>query len=347
MNHRSSISNLQPQSSSLSSSSSFATSTIDNMDYYDDDDLDKMTKHFTKLCYVSSLSYLPIETIPQSDYYKEHVPSLRPIIQVVEPTTESGATIFVDESENDSTSIIVACRGSATIHNFATNLQFQLVPMSDNIWSNGDDLMRRPKVHEGFQLASIGLWEQLEPILTDIMKNNKKQYNEIIFTGHSLGGGTAELCALQYAVNAVDGGGGGPASASATTGLEENMEVVTFAGPMIGDSNFASYMNEKVSTLSSLLLSPNSNNDIYHVVHDKDPILSNNGPLWKQLGFVRSGVEISCDPYQPRLLFMTTTSSDSNDPTNDVGSRSKGFTIPPWNIVDHCKYLGLYVGPRL
>eukprot|EP00568_Trieres_chinensis_P006100 CAMPEP_0183302600 /NCGR_PEP_ID=MMETSP0160_2-20130417/8322_1 /TAXON_ID=2839 ORGANISM="Odontella Sinensis, Strain Grunow 1884" /NCGR_SAMPLE_ID=MMETSP0160_2 /ASSEMBLY_ACC=CAM_ASM_000250 /LENGTH=153 /DNA_ID=CAMNT_0025465387 /DNA_START=83 /DNA_END=540 /DNA_ORIENTATION=+ len=106
------------------------------------------TPRLTRLCYASSLSYLPLDAIPSSPY-AGLVPGLTPLVQVVEPTTESGATVFVDSGARDPTTeseaadvgdagagaspsrerrIVVAFRGSATPRNFATNLRFGLVP---------------------------------------------------------------------------------------------------------------------------------------------------------------------------------------------------------------------------
>ena len=90
---------------------------------------------------------------------------------------------------------------------------------------------------------------------------------------------------------------------------------------MAWDAAFAHYVtNEALSGVP-----------ITHLVHKSDPILQNNGPLWTQLGFKQTGLEVWCDPYE-QLLY------------------EEAAAAPPdglaWNIVDHCKYLGVFVGPR-
>jgi len=63
-----------------------------------------------RLAMASSLSYLSIEKIKQSPYYDEC--KLEPIIQVVDPKSESGATIFrvIDNSNNDNNSwLCIGC----------------------------------------------------------------------------------------------------------------------------------------------------------------------------------------------------------------------------------------------
>lgn len=278
--------------------SSSDTSAISSSSEHDIDQL-------VKLCYASSLSYLPIDSISSSPY-ADVAQSLRPITQVVEPTTESGATLFECTEEGDDT-IIVACRGSATPRNFVTNLRFQLKPLSKKLIANSEEEDARG--HEGFQEAAAGLWERLEPNLMGgtIGGRNRK----IIFTGHSLGAGTSEMTALH--------------AAAASTGGTEISQITTFGGPCIGDAAFVRHVNDGAL----------ANTDIKHIVHDYDPILFNNGPLWKKLGFERSGMTLECDPHEARIL-----SKERNDNT-------LGLRIPPFNILDHCKYLGVFVGPRL
>ena len=140
-----------------------------------------------RLAQASSLSYLSIDKIPSSPYYQSS--QLRPVFQVVDPQSESGATIFVDES-----SIIVACRGSANLKNFGTNLKFGLVPAT----KLSDDVPEDALVHEGFQDASLGLWNELRPKLSNVLSSdNGVTKRDIVFTGHSLGGGEWKLMCYQ------------------------------------------------------------------------------------------------------------------------------------------------------
>ena len=276
--------------------------------------------HLLTLCYASSLSYLPIESILSSDY-AVRVPGLKPILQVMEPRTESGATVF--EVQGDGDALIVACRGSATVRNFATNLRFGLRPVPEKFDSPN------ARCHEGFQEAAEGLWERLGPHLLGGEAGEKKR-REILFTGHSLGGGTAEICALHAASDLAAMTDQSSLSARGGRSATRITEVTTFGGPRIGDAGFAQCVNE-----GALL----SGATIRHLVHGADPILANNNPLWDRLGFVRSGAEIRCDPFKPRIL---AAHSDVDNENRDVG-----VSRVPWNIADHCRYLGIYLGPRL
>ena len=152
-----------------------------------------------RLAVASSLSYLPIDKIPTSPYYASS--KLDPIVQVVDPISQSGATLFRHIHDDDSLSYIVACRGSANLKNFGTNLQFGLVPATKLSFgkSKEEEVILPPKdalVHEGFQDASVGLCEELGPKLMNVLINDNNDIEttkDIVFTGHSLGGGEFDL----------------------------------------------------------------------------------------------------------------------------------------------------------
>ena len=111
-----------------------------------------------RLAKASSLSYLDMIRMASSSYLKTS--KLEPVIQVVDAGSQSGATIFrsPDDAEGGKHKLVVACRGSANLNNFATNLNFNLVPatqLSQNF------VPSNALVHEGFQMASLGLWREL------------------------------------------------------------------------------------------------------------------------------------------------------------------------------------------
>jgi len=248
----------------------------------------------------SSLSYLSIEKIKQSPYYDEC--KLEPIIQVVDPKSESGATIFrvIDNSNNDNNrehqQLVVACRGSANPKNFGTNLKFNLVPatrLSQNLPDNA-------LVHEGFQSAALGLWKELaQPLMKEMEK-----VSSVTFTGHSLGAATSLLTAVHY--QASNSGNRGPLP-----------DVITFGGPKLCNSELARHIrNESLSQCN-----------ILHLVHSSDPVLANNQKLWNDLGFENVGIELQCDPNKPIVYYR------------EDDAPKKGIA---WNIVDHCKYMVRY-----
>jgi len=252
-----------------------------------------------RLAMASSLSYLSVEKIKQSPYYNEC--KLEPITQVVDPTSESGTTIFrvIDNNNNDNNrehqQLVVACRGSANPKNFGTNLKFNLVPATR---LSQNHLPDNALVHEGFQSAALGLWKELaQPLMKEMEKTSS---SSVVFTGHSLGGATSLLTAVHYQASS---GNRGPLP-----------DVITFGGPKLCNSELARHIrNESLSQCN-----------ILHLVHSSDPVLANNQKLWNDLGFENVGIELQCDPNKPIVYYQE----------DDIPK--KGIA---WNIVDHCKYM--------
>ncbi len=249
---------------------------------------------------------------------------LKPLAQVVDPKTESGATIFEYNSEEEtksSTRLVVACRGSATPINFSTNLRFKLVPqvLVQDSTTNSDDSYL---VHEGFQDASIGLWKLLLQNLTPIVQGNNdnnnsssSKYSSIVFTGHSLGAATALLCATMYQ------------TIIESPNFPRLTGVITFGGPRLVNIPLAEHWNQSLFASCT----------VQNYVHAKDPILRQNGPLWDSLGFGMVGTEIPCEPFRAKAYWT---------PQQLEEYYSRDLPLA-WNILDHCNYLGIFVGPRL
>lgn len=228
-----------------------------------------------QLAQASSLSYLSMDSMTSSPYLE--MSKLTPIAQVLDRQSESGATIF---RTFDDTALVVACRGSATPLNFSTNLRFTLVPATQLTL---DFVPENALVHEGFQMASVGLWKEMSKSVINYLDSS---ISEIIFTGHSLGAATALLCATQY-----------------TNTFKEYLSpsVVTFGGPKLCNSIFARHLRQEVLKGCQIL----------HVIHTRDPVLANNKALWDSLGFESAGVEVECDPYSPIVW-------DRQDPSGTV-----------------------------
>lgn len=264
----------------------------------------------------SSLSYLPLtssdgsdaaRTMESSPYYCSN--KLEPLAQMVGRKTQSGATIFRSTIDPTKTTIVVACRGSATPINFSTNLRFKLVPLCST-----DDSSSTFLVHEGFQESSNELWELIADKLEKILDEETKDGRPIslVFTGHSLGAANALLCAAKYQQSFADRA---PLSA-----------VLTFGGPRLVNRALSDDWNQ------SLFSSP----VVRNYVHWRDPILRQNGPLWDSLGFGILGTEILCE-HDRAIAYHDRDSAPYDEPNLPLA----------WNILDHCSYLGIFVGPRL
>ena len=275
-----------------------------------------------RLAQASSLSYLSMDKIPSSPYYKTC--NLEPIAQVVDAESESGATIFktLNGNNNDTTQqqqqtkLIVACRGSANPKNFGTNLKFNLVPATR---LSQTTIPEEAMVHEGFQSASVGLWKVLSQQIAEQLADDSSisSSSEIIFTGHSLGAATALLCGVHYKASFCNNNKKGHPPPS----------IVSFGGPKLCNSILARYIRNDALGGCNIL----------HIVHKKDPVLANNQKLWDSLGFENVGIELECDPNSPRVYFDDT----------DVPNEKKSLFNFAWNVFDHCNYMGVFVGPRL
>lgn len=102
--------------------------------------------------------------------------------------------------------------------------------------------------------------------------------------------------------------------------MQPKSSIISFGGPKLCNSSFAKYL--RGTALKDC--------GVYHLVHDKDPVLANNQQLWDTLGFEHVGVEIECDPKSPVVYH-----------------EKRGGARLAWNILYHCYYLGVFVGPRL
>ena len=168
-----------------------------------------------------SLAFVP----PAGMRYEPYAKGLSCVAQIEDPGSQSGATVF----RTDAGATILACRGSASIKNFGTTTDIGPVPL---VAADGSRTSAR--VHRGFQRASTGMWPLLKPHLP--------ASGPLLLTGHSLGGGTATLLALQCHA----------------AGLEP--ELITVAGPRLGDAAFAAHYRERCG-------------DAVHLVHDADDVL--------------------------------------------------------------------------
>jgi hypothetical protein len=302
----------------------------------------------------------------RSPYYGKS--GLTPLLQVADPATESGATVFRwsgGGGDAAGTMIVVACRGSATPVNFFTNLKFELVPAdpqrmmmttaaaivpNDGGGGGGNATPDPPLlIHKGFQEAAVGLWDALRPRLYRVLEEELCGGGEsvrLVFTGHSLGAATATLCGYQYTLERRmrgSGGAGGeksstpsPSSASSTP-FPPLSAIITFGGPRLVNVAMARYMR-------NVLMSDGVDGDrrpaaggmgapprCCNLIHSYDPILQQNQPLWDALQFEAVGEERVCEPYRPTIYQTGQLRQD----------------VLAWNLLDHCWYLGIFVGPRI
>jgi len=140
----------------------------------------------------------------------------------LEPLLESWG--FTDFNSFDSPTIqgylangegftIVAFRGSdyAGVDDWVNNTDFDLV---------FDANIRGGQIHAGFQRAAESIWSQLQQLLKDYRRTG----DQLILTGHSLGGALAMLTAARFASESRS---------------DEVDAIYTFGQPRAGDRDFA------------------------------------------------------------------------------------------------------------
>ncbi|MQL96699.1 hypothetical protein Taro_029381 [Colocasia esculenta] len=132
------------------------------------------------------------------------------------------AFVGVDSNLN---SIVIAFRGTQehSIQNWVEDLFWKQLDLN---YPEVSDAM----VHHGFYSAYHNT--TMRPGILNAVNMAKKFYGDIgiIVTGHSMGGAMASFCALDLAVNQC----------------EDNVQLMTFGQPRIGNAAFASYFSKNV-----------------------------------------------------------------------------------------------------
>jgi len=164
-----------------------------------------------------------------------------------------GADYAMSARLRDDTLLIV-CRGTIGFtdnpNDWLNNLGTLLVPLasgkSGNVFSsmyNRVKNRKNPLVHSGFYDAANNLLESLTKEL--ISFRNSTPNGKVFLTGHSKGGAMAQILAAQVADLGF---------------AKEQIEVITFGSPKVGNHAFTEYIMEKAM--------------IKNIVNDKDAVPS-------------------------------------------------------------------------
>jgi hypothetical protein len=89
---------------------------------------------------------------------------------------------------------------------------------------------------------------------------------------------------------------------------------------------------------------------VYRITHPDDAILAMNEPMWVSRGFRHRTGEVVCSkteaPDAWRAVDLIPSAEAGREDENGVGW-TLFPRLPPVNMLDHCRYLGTYVGPRM
>ena len=132
---------------------------------------------------------------------------------------------------HDSGKLVIAFRGTSSKEDVYTDLMISreklpIAHMPESMW---------PLVHSGFSEQFFSVHKHLEASI--------KESESIVFCGHSLGGALATIGSLYYSFQYPD----------------KDIACVTFGSPRVGDAQFASYFDERIT-------------DSIRYVNDNDPI---------------------------------------------------------------------------
>jgi hypothetical protein len=210
----------------------------------------------------------------------------------------------------DLNAIIIAFRGTQehSIQNWVSDLFWKQLDLN---YPDMPDAM----VHHGFYSAYHNT--TVRPAVLAAVKRAKKSYGaniNIIVTGHSMGGAMAAFCGLDLVVN--EG--------------EENVQVMTFGQPRVGNAAFASYYS---------LLVPNT----FRITHDRDivPHLPPFFYLFPQKTYHHFPTEVWVrDVSFSNFILLNTETVCDNTGEDPTCCRSVMGT----SITDHLSYFGVELG---
>jgi hypothetical protein len=129
--------------------------------------------------------------------------------------------------------IIFALRGTESITDIKTDINFLKDPFQDIIYSNNVDYKKckNIQVHQGFLKQYNSIKYNIIATIYGQLWKNKDTIKRIVFVGHSLGGGLATL---------------GAAHVKALLGKEVTVECYTFGSPRVGNKKFRCFFDENI-----------------------------------------------------------------------------------------------------
>ncbi|XP_024022630.1 lipase isoform X1 [Morus notabilis] len=176
--------------------------------------LTNIVVHYASAVYVSDLTELFTWTCSKCDGVTEGFQMIELVVDV-----QSCLQAFVGVAK-DPYAIIIAFRGTQehSLQNWIEDLYWKQLDIN---YPGMDDAM----VHHGFYYAYHNT--TIRSGILNAVKRAKEYYGDIniIVTGHSMGGAIAAFCGLDLVVN----------------GNAQNVQVITFGQPRIGNAVFATY----------------------------------------------------------------------------------------------------------
>jgi predicted lipase len=186
--------------------------------------------------------------------------------------TDASALVAVDGGN-----VVVAFKGSSTPEDFLQDAKFLRRKIC--WWDEGKSVEAHAGFLEDFNALNIAVFSQVKTWLASLSAGGNVS-PKIYITGHSLGGGIAILCALEFA--------------------RMNLRVaavITFGQPRVGNADFKSIYNRE--PVLGLVDDRRLGDITYHVINADDPV-----PLLPPLlaGYRDEGNEIFLPPKSAPVL---------------------------------------------
>ncbi|KXN74475.1 alpha/beta-hydrolase, partial [Conidiobolus coronatus NRRL 28638] len=166
-------------------------------------------------------AYCPQKSLEAWDCYncKGFAQQTTEVVYLNNNEFESGGFLGVNSAQR---MIVISFKGTKNFKNWLSNLQFKLTdfPVAD-----GEGI----QVHSGFNEAADAIYPQVRLAVLNAIR--KYPGYQLVSTGHSLGGAMATLLAFKVAQEGII--------------RWENIKIVTFGQPRIGNKAFADYLNSK------------------------------------------------------------------------------------------------------
>ncbi|KAH9245818.1 hypothetical protein BSLG_004082 [Batrachochytrium salamandrivorans] len=140
-----------------------------------------------------------------------------------------GSAVGIIAIQHNTETIIVAFRGSVFLSDWVTNFKFSIAVTAGTLFKSKDrSAPRNVLIHSGYRRAYLRIRKQLRFSLKAIVSLFPAY--QIVFTGHSMGGGLASIAAMDAAVDF-----GPPKTPS--------MHIYTYGMPRVGNSVWANWVN--------------------------------------------------------------------------------------------------------
>lgn len=194
------------------------------------------------MCRLSAVSYFDQSDVKNRYLRNELVEDLKSCPKLIEGDLSNDYSIIQNDCQvytcKYKDSLVFAFRGTESFRDVLSDLNI----FRTNLTIPNVQLTCSPKVHSGFLTQFNTVKEEMSTEI-QVYRENTKNDNSLIFTGHSLGGGLATIASVYYGLQYPD----------------MNVKCITFGSPRVGNSDFVKLFDKRV-------------NESHRLVNEDDPV---------------------------------------------------------------------------